>query len=122
MENEVRDALVLDRVIDIIAIGRRSGRPRRTEMWFHNVDGQIYLTGTPGRRDWYANLLANPSFTFHLKESLVAALSARAMPVMEPERRRSLLSRILVTLGHDQEDLEVWVADSPLVSVTFDEG
>jgi hypothetical protein len=89
-------------------------------MWFQNLDGQIYLTGTPGRRDWYANLLTNPSFTFHLKESLVADLSARATPVTEPERRRALLSRMLMTLGRQQGDLEAWVAGSPLVSVTFD--
>jgi hypothetical protein len=120
VDNEIRDALARDRLIDITVIGRRTGRPRRTEMWFQNLDGQIYLTGTPGRRDWYANLLTNPSFIFHLKESLVADLSARATPVTEPERRRALLSRMLMTLGRQQGDLEAWVAGSPLVSVTFD--
>src|SRR3712207_9019649 len=50
-----------DRVIDITTTGRKSGQPRRIETWFHHLDGQIYLTGTPGPRDWYANLVANPS-------------------------------------------------------------
>ena len=31
------------------------------------------------RRDWHANLLATPQFTFHLKESLQADLAARAI-------------------------------------------
>src|SRR5215211_6597423 len=70
MDDHVRDALANDRTIDITTMGRTSGLPRRIETWFYRVDDEIYLTGLPGRRDWYANLLANPDFTFHLKQSL----------------------------------------------------
>ena len=28
-----------DRTIDITTTGRRSGQPRRVEVWFHRVDG-----------------------------------------------------------------------------------
>ncbi len=81
--------LANDRTIDITTIGRSSGLPRRIETWFYRVDDQIYLTGSPGRRDWYANLLANPDFTFHLKQSIVADLPARATPITDPEERRA---------------------------------
>ncbi|MDQ2999008.1 MAG: nitroreductase/quinone reductase family protein [Chloroflexota bacterium] len=60
MDEQVRHALEHGRTIDITTIGRTSGEPRRIEIWFHNVDGHIYITGTPGRRSWYANLRANP--------------------------------------------------------------
>src|SRR6185503_17815302 len=63
MESRVRRALETERTIDITTTGRTSGRPRRIEMWFHNLDGRLYLTGTPGSRDWYANLLRHPAFT-----------------------------------------------------------
>ena len=46
---EIQQALVTDQVIDITTTGRRSGQPRRIEIWFHNLDGRLYITGTPGR-------------------------------------------------------------------------
>jgi deazaflavin-dependent oxidoreductase (nitroreductase family) len=120
LDDRIRQALEHDRAIFITTTGRRSGLPRRTQMWFHNVAGQIYLTGTPYRRDWYANLLGNPSFIFHLGESVAADLPARATPVTDPDRRRAVIAEILEVLGHDQEVLDAWVADSPLMAVTFE--
>jgi hypothetical protein len=60
MDARIRQALARERTIDITTTGRTSGRARRVEMWFHNLDGRLYLTGTPGSRDWYANLRAHP--------------------------------------------------------------
>ena len=120
MEQHVRQALARDRTIDITTIGRRSGQPRRAEIWFHNLDGRIYITGLPGRRDWYANLLADPRFTFHLKESTAADLPARAIPVTHSEERRAILARILDALGRPG-DLDAWISDSPLVEVSFED-
>ena len=60
----VLEALARNRTIDITTIGAKSGRPQRIEIWAWVADGVVYLTGTPGRRDWYANLKANPQFTF----------------------------------------------------------
>ena len=77
MDAEVKRALELGDVIDITTTGRKTGRPRRIEIRFHNIDGHLYITGTPGRpRDWYANLLAHPEFTFHLKCDLAAMTTA----------------------------------------------
>jgi deazaflavin-dependent oxidoreductase (nitroreductase family) len=121
MNDEIKQALARDRVIDMTTIGRTTGQPRRLETWFHNIDGQVYLTGTPGKRDWYANMVANPSFTFHLKQSVTADLPARARPVTEPDERRAILTRILSNIGRPASDLPAWVAGSPLVAVTFDD-
>ena len=81
MDTAIANALALgaestmnDLTVDITTIGTRSGEPRRIEIWFHNVDGTVYLTGLPGPRAWYANLLANPRFTFHLKHGVHADL------------------------------------------------
>jgi hypothetical protein len=120
MNERVRQALANDRTIDITTTGRSSGLPRRIETWFYWVDDEIYLTGSPGRRDWYANLLTNPDFTFHLKQSVVADLPARATPLTDPEERRAVFERILSDLGGAQ-DLEAWLAGSPLVSVSFND-
>jgi deazaflavin-dependent oxidoreductase (nitroreductase family) len=120
MDERVRQALANDRTIDITTTGRSSGLPRRIETWFYRVDDEIYLTGSPGRRDWYANLLANPDFTFHLKQSVAADLPARAAPITDPEERREIFERILSDLGGAQ-DLEAWLAGSPLMAVSFND-
>jgi deazaflavin-dependent oxidoreductase (nitroreductase family) len=118
MNEQIKHALERGRTIDITTTGRKSGQPRRIETWYHNLDGRIYLTGTPGKRDWYANLRANPHFTFHLKQDTVADLAARAQPIDDPAQRRAIFSRILRNLDRS-EDLESWIAGSPLVEVEF---
>lgn len=118
MAPEIVDALAADLTIDITTTGRRSGRPQRIEMWFHNVDGRVFITGLPGTRDWYANMVAHPEFTFHLKESVTADLPALARPITEPDEKRSVFERLLPRLGH-RDRIDAWVARSPLVEVTF---
>jgi hypothetical protein len=116
MDKAVQHALEHDRTIDITTRGRQTGQLRITEIWFHNIDGELYITGTPGRRDWYANLVACPEFTFHLKQSMQADLPARATPITEPVRRRAIMARIHQKLGGNR-DLDAWVEGSPLVQV-----
>ncbi len=118
MNEAVRRALQTDRTIDITTTGRRSGEPHRIEIWFHHVEGGIFLTGRPGRRDWYANLLAHPDFTFHLKRSVQADLPARARSITDAGERRRILSHILGP-HRGQDDLDRWVESSPLVHVTL---
>lgn len=117
MDDAIRRALACDRTIDITTVGRTSGQPRRIETWFYRSGGRIYLTGSPGRRDWYANLVATPAFTFHLKESATADLQARATAITDPEARRAVLAGIRELGG--ERDLEAWVAGSPLVAVAL---
>lgn len=118
MNTNIQSALETDRVIDITTTGRRSGRSSRIEIWFHNVDGGIYITGTPGTRDWYANLVAEPAFTFHLKQSANADLAATAVPVVDPGERRRVLETITKSIGSKQA-LDDWAGGSPLVRVEF---
>jgi deazaflavin-dependent oxidoreductase (nitroreductase family) len=111
-------ALASDRTIDITTTGRRSGQPRRIEIWFHNLGGRIYISGLPGRRDWYANLVTNPEFVFHLKETAQIDLPARARLVTDPPERRRVLRELLAGIGREV-DLESWTTASPIVEVQF---
>ena len=45
------DHLASHRTIDLTTFGRRSGLPRRIEIWWFQVDDRFVITGTPGRRD-----------------------------------------------------------------------
>lgn len=124
----IRSALRTDQTIDIITTGRRSGLPRRIEIWFVNLDGEIVICGTvsdhdPGRpypRDWLANLAADPRLVFCLKESLVAELPATAEIVRDPARRRRIMSAAETRWYREQgESLDDLVAGAPIVSITF---
>jgi deazaflavin-dependent oxidoreductase (nitroreductase family) len=119
MDDEVRRALETDRTIDITTTGRHSGEPRRIEIWMYRYDGRTFLSGSPGRRAWYANLLANPRFTFHLKGSAHADLPAEARPITDETEHREVIAGIREGLGRGTGDLDEWVARSPLVEVQF---
>ncbi|MGN6325673.1 nitroreductase family deazaflavin-dependent oxidoreductase [Pseudolysinimonas sp.] len=112
----LEQALAQDRVVDITTTGRTSGEPRRIEIWFERFDDRYWITGTPGSRGWYANLLATPDFTFHLKESAQADLLAHARPVTGEEKAR-VLAGIMTELPAFAGKL---TDASPLVEVTFD--
>ena len=118
MDEAVQQALANDRLIDITTTGRKSGEARRLEIWFHNLDDGIYITGRPGPRSWYANLLAKPEFTLHVKESASADLAARATAVTDETKRREVLTQVIARLEGDQ-DIEAWMSGAPLVHVEF---
>lgn len=113
---KVQEALERDLVIDITTTGRKSGEPRRVEIWFHNLDGVLYITGLPGTRGWYANILKDPGMTFHLKETTVADLPARATAVAEPAEKRRVMERICTKQG-TLDQLEARVSGAPLIRV-----
>jgi len=126
MNPQIAHALVTDRVIDITTTGRKSGEARRIEIWFHNLDGKLYITGVPIRpRSWYANLLAQPACTFHLKGSVQADIPAQAIPILDKEERRTVLSGILAKidadLGDNSRNVDDWVARSPLVEIILED-
>ncbi len=121
MDQAIQKALNTDRLIDMTTTGRKSGEPHRIEIGFHSIDAHIYISGLPGTRDWYANLLADPQFTFHLKQSTFADLPARALAITEESTRREILTPI-VRKWRREDKLEVFVARSPLVEVFFNGG
>ena len=122
MTPEVQSALENDRTIDITTTGRKSGQPRRIEIWFKNVDGCIYITGTPFKRHWYANMLSEPAMVFHLKESVQADLSARARPVTDPAERTKILNAPNMAWHHENSaSSAAFVNEALLVEVIFEE-
>lgn len=121
MDERIQRALENDRTIDVTTTGRRSGKRRRIELWRYRYDDRTFLSGSPGTRAWYANLLAHPEFTFHLKGSIQADLPAVARPITDEGERREVVAGILDDLGRGWGKLEEWVAGSPLIEVEFRE-
>ena len=118
-EDAIDAALERGHTIDITTTGRRSGKPRRIEIVFHNIGGRIYISGMPrpNKRDWLYNLEANPQFVFHLKDRVSADLPAVARVIDDEAERREVLTH--VARNWRRNDLEAMVRYSPLIEVTF---
>jgi deazaflavin-dependent oxidoreductase (nitroreductase family) len=52
---------------DIVTVGRKSGQPRKTELWFGVVGDTLILVSGTAHSDWRENLLANSSVDVHIE-------------------------------------------------------
>jgi hypothetical protein len=121
MDSAIRAALDRGGIADITTIGRVSGLPHRIEIYFHQFDGELYLTGRPGwKRDWEKNIEANPEFTLHLKNGVEADVAVRGASEPDHETRARILFRALTeSWGSDPERvrgaLDRWVDSAPFI-------
>ena len=84
-----------------------------------DVDGRFFITGTPGPRDWLANLVAQPNLVVHLKRRAHLDLDARAELVADAKTRRRVLEHLSARWYRGQSALDDLVTTAPLVEVTF---
>lgn len=117
ISDEVRQLLDTAQTVEITTMGRVSGEPRRIEIWMYAIDGRYIITGTPGPRDWYANLRANPSMALHLTGGI--DLPAVAIPVLEETFRRAVFTAEKTWWYRSQADLEELIATSPMIEMRF---
>lgn len=118
--DRIAHALAQGGDIDITTTGRSSGQPRRVEIVYFNVDGRVYITGSPGSRAWLANLKADPRLTFHLKRGVVADLAATARIVTGEAERRSVVE-IACNAWNRPDEVEAFAAGSPVIEVLFED-
>lgn len=112
----------LDRIagfqtIDITTTGRRSGQPRRIEIWWFRYEHRFIISGTPGKRDWLANLRARPQLTVHVDGM---NLTATAAEIADENFRRAFFQDRSTRWYSTQVQLERLVAEAPMVEVLFD--
>jgi len=123
VDERIQRALSRGHRIDITTTGRRSGAPRRIEIVFHNIDGRIFISGSPRSdrtRAWIHNLSADPHLTFHLKGAVQADLPATARIVTDEAERRQVMEWIVANAWQNQ-DVEAMTAHAPLIEITFDD-
>src|SRR3990170_5832698 len=96
MDTRVKEAMESGGIADITPPGRKTGLPRRVEIYFHQFDGDYYLTGRPGfKRDWVANIEANPEFILHLKRGVTADVTVIGETEADPEVKAPIILRAL---------------------------
>ena len=121
MNDAIRSALSDSQIIDLTTTGRRSGEPRRIEIFLHSVDGQLFISGMPfpGRtRAWIHNVAVHPHVTIHLKGRAVADVPATARVVEDKAERRPLIEAAARQWG--RTDLDVMLEHSPLIVLAVD--
>lgn len=121
MNDQVALSLATGHVIDITTTGRKTGKPRRIEIVFHNIDGRLIITGMPRadrKRAWLANLEADPHLTLHLKGAVQADLPATARVITDEAERRAIAVWVSANAWRGQ-DVEAMTAHSPMIEVTI---
>jgi deazaflavin-dependent oxidoreductase (nitroreductase family) len=121
MDNDLRSALHQSQVIDLTTTGRRTGQPRRIEIFLHDEDGVLFITGMPRAdrvRDWIHNIEADPRITVHLKQSTEADLPATARVVTDADERRPLIEAAARRWG--RTDVPTMMEHSPLIVLDVD--
>lgn len=121
MDAHTRSALHRSQVIDLTTTGRRSGRLRRIEVFLHDEDGVLFITGMPRAdrvRDWLRNIEADRRITIHLKQGATADLPATARVITNPDERRPLLAAAARRWG--RTDVAAMMEHSPLIVATVD--
>jgi len=122
LDDSIRTALDHSQVIDITTTGRKTGEPRRIEIFIHNLDGRLVISGMPragATRASIHNLEADPTLTIHLKGPHASAdLPATARVISDPAERWELL--VGVARNWNRDDVDEMVAHSPLIEVTVE--
>lgn len=114
-----RAALHHSQVIDLTTTGRRTGQPRRIEIFLHYDDDQLFITGMPRSdrtRDWIYNVEADPHVIIHLKQSVVADVPATARVVTDPDERRPYIEA--AARRWRRTDVPEMLRHSPLIVLT----
>lgn len=109
-----RSRLAAIQTVELTTYGRKTGLPRRIEIWWFQLDGRLVITGTPGPRDWYANVLSDPRIVVHVDG---ADIEGTGTPIDDPDFRRRVFTAPQVGWYSTQTELEELVASAPMIEV-----
>jgi deazaflavin-dependent oxidoreductase (nitroreductase family) len=119
VDENTLSALRSSQLIDLTTIGRRTGRPRKIEIFLHVKGGLLFISGMPRAdrtRDWIHNIAADPHVIVHLKQSITADIPATARVVTDRAERRPLIQAAAQRWG--RSDIEEMLQHSPLILLT----
>ena len=116
------DQATIDRLgstmtVDLTTIGRTSGLPRTTEIWWFRVDGRFIITGPPGPRDWLANVRQNPTIVITAPEG---EFQGTAVEIHDPNFRRVVFMHPGVGWYQSQSQLEALIETAPMIEVLLE--
>ena len=109
--------------VDLTTIGRRSKMLRTIEIWWFHVEDRFIITGTPGKRDWLANIRQSPEVVI---SSPHGVFTGTAIEIHDRSFRRRIFTHPDLRWYTTQEGLEALVIGAPMVEIRlntpFDDG
>jgi len=118
MQPDERDisTLAQTRTIELTTWGRRSGRPARIEIWWFHVDSRFIITGSPGRRDWFANVNADPRLIIHANGR---DYPGAAKVIIDKTFRTTVFTDPDIGWYRTQAELDLLVDSAPMIEILF---
>jgi hypothetical protein len=114
LESAHLDKLASQLTIDMTTYGRSSGEPQRIEIWWFRVDGRFVITGTPGPRDWMANVRSDSRIVIHASGS---DIEATAVVIEDAVFRRKVFNQPETSWYSTQAELDRLVETAPMIEV-----
>jgi deazaflavin-dependent oxidoreductase (nitroreductase family) len=108
------DQLQSSMTVDFTTIGRNSGEPRTIEIWWFHIEDRFIITGTPGPRDWLANVRANPAIVI---TAASGKFDGTAVEIDDHDFRRTVFTDPRIGWHQTQEQLEVLIESAPMIEV-----
>jgi deazaflavin-dependent oxidoreductase (nitroreductase family) len=109
--------LTTTRTVDLVTIGRKSGRSTRVEIWWFYFEDRFIITGTPGPRDWYANILDNPRVVIETRHG---NFPATASTVSDRMFRKRFFSDGAARWYSTQAELDELIETAPMIELDLD--
>lgn len=109
-------ALATHRTIEITTVGRRTGEPRRMEIWWFYIERRFFITGPPGSRDWYANVNGDPNVIVHVAGR---DLPASAYPINDLETRSMVFDSKLTRWYSSPGQRQRLIDEGPIIEIEF---
>ncbi|MCP3992427.1 MAG: nitroreductase family deazaflavin-dependent oxidoreductase [Actinomycetia bacterium] len=117
LDQQIIKQLAETRVIDFTTTGCRSGQPARIEIWWFRIRDRFIITGTPGPRDWLANVRADPAVIIHTP---FGDFPGRAELVDDRDLRRDAMTHPDLSWYQTQAELDALVDTSPMIEITLE--
>jgi hypothetical protein len=114
LEQSTIEQLRSTMTIDLTTIGRTSGQPRTIEIWWFHVEGRFIITGTPGPRDWLANVRSEPTVVI---TSPHGEFHGTAIEIADPIFKRAVFTHPDIGWYQTQAQLDDLVETAPMIEV-----
>ncbi len=106
------------RTVDLTTFGRKTGFARSVEIWWFHVDSRFIITGTPGPRDWLANVRADPRVLIGVQGTRI---EATAHEVVDRELRKLVFSQRETRWYATQSEFRQLVEEAPMIEIILND-
>ncbi len=114
LDQSTIDQLRTTMTVDFTTIGRNSGQPRTIEIWWFHVDGRFIITGTPGPRDWLANIRRDPTIVI---TSPHGDFHGTAVEISDPNFKRTVFTHPDIGWYQTQAQLDHLIETAPMIEI-----